>query len=91
MMMGLNLFLSPLSVIADVVPIAGTVVGAGAGIIAFLVAAPITLITIGIAWIFYRPLIGIVLIVIAVGFTLALKGKLKSAKSAKLAKATAAV
>lgn len=91
MMMGLNLFLRPLSVIADVVPIAGTVVGAGAGIIAFLVAAPITLITIGIAWIFYRPLIGIVLIVIAVGFTLALKGKLKSAKSAKLAKATAAV
>lgn len=91
MMMGLNLFLRPLSVIADVVPIAGTVVGAGVGIIAFLVAAPITLITIGIAWIFYRPLIGIVLIVIAVGFTLALKGKLKSAKSAKLAKATAAV
>lgn len=84
MMMGLNLFLRPLSVIADVVPIAGTIVGAGAGLIAFLVAAPITLITIGIAWIFYRPLIGITLIVIAVGLMLALKGKLKSAKTSKV-------
>ena len=84
MVVGLNLFLKPLSVIADVVPIAGTIVGAGAGLIAFLVAAPITLITIGIAWIFYRPLIGITLIVIAVGLILALKGKLKSAKASKV-------
>lgn len=83
MMIGLNLFLKPLSIIADVLPIAGTIVAAGTGIIAFLVAAPASLITIGIAWIFYRPLIGIVLIVIAVGLTVALKGKLKSAKIAE--------
>lgn len=80
MMMGLNLVLKPLSVIADVLPIAGKIVGAGAGVVAFLVAAPASLITIGIAWIVYRPLLGIILIVVAVGFTVALKGKLKSAK-----------
>lgn len=83
MMVGLNLFLRPLSVVADVVPIAGTIVGAGAGIIAFLVAAPASLITIAIAWLFYRPLIGIILIVIAVALTVTLRGKLKAAKMAK--------
>jgi hypothetical protein len=83
MMVGLNLFLRPLSVVADVVPIAGTIVGAGAGIIAFLVAAPASLITIAIAWLFYRPLIGIILIVIAVALTVTLRGKLKAAKIAK--------
>ncbi len=65
------------------VPGAGTIVGAGAGIIAFLVAAPASLITIAIAWLFYRPLIGIILIVIAVALTVALRGKLKAAKIAK--------
>ncbi|MDD2599974.1 MAG: TMEM43 family protein [Kiritimatiellae bacterium] len=85
MLMGLNLFLRPLSVIADVLPIAGTIVGAGAGIIAFLVAAPASLITIGIAWIVYRPLLGIALVVVAVGLAVALQGKLKAAKTAKAA------
>ncbi|WP_205341427.1 TMEM43 family protein [Denitrificimonas caeni] len=80
MMIGLNLFLRPLSVVADVLPIAGTIVGAGAGLIAFLVAAPASLLTIAIAWIFYRPLIAIILVVIAVSLMLALKGKLKTAK-----------
>jgi len=80
MMIGLNLFLRPLSVVADVLPIAGTIVGAGAGLIAFLVAAPASLLTIAIAWIFYRPLIAIILVVIAVSLMLALKGKLKTVK-----------
>lgn len=50
MMIGLNLILRPLSVVADVLPIAGTIVGAGVGVVAFLVAAPATLLTIAIAW-----------------------------------------
>lgn len=89
MMVGLNLFLKPLSVIADVLPIAGTIVGAGTGFIAFLVAALASLITIALAWIVYRPLLGIILLGVAVGLTVALKGKLKAAKIAKTAKATA--
>lgn len=80
MMAGLNLVLRPLSVVADVLPIAGTIVGAGAGLVAFLVAAPASLLTIAIAWLFYRPLLGITLIVIAVAFTVLLKKKLKAAK-----------
>ncbi len=71
-----------LSVIADVLPILGDIVGAGTGIISFLLAAILSLITIAIAWIVYRPLLGIILIVIAVGLAVAIKGKLKSAKAA---------
>lgn len=82
MLGGLNLVFKPLSVVADVLPIAGTIVGAGTGLISFLVAALGSLITIAIAWIVYRPLLGIALIVIAVGVAVALRGKLKSAKVA---------
>lgn len=89
MMVGLNLFFKPLSVIADVLPIAGTIVGAGTGFIAFLVAALASLLTIALAWIVYRPLLGILLLGVAVGLMVALKGKLKAAKIAKTAKAAA--
>lgn len=77
MLVGLNMILKPLSIVADILPIAGSIVGAGTGIISFLVAIPASLITIAIAWIVYRPLLGIILIVIAVGVILVIKGKLK--------------
>jgi len=82
MLAGLNMILKPLSVLADVLPILGTIVGAGTGIISFLLAAILSLITIGIAWIVYRPLYGIILLLIAGGLAMAIKGKLKSAKLA---------
>jgi len=56
----------PLSVLADVVPLFGTIVGAGTGIIAFLITIVISFFVISVAWIFYRPLIGIPLILVAV-------------------------
>ncbi|MBK1831193.1 TMEM43 family protein [Verrucomicrobiaceae bacterium R5-34] len=65
MFMGFSLIFKPLSVVADVLPIAGTIVGVGTGIVAFLLAAPLSLATISIAWIFYRPLIGIPLLLAA--------------------------
>ncbi len=82
MFAGLTMIFKLLSVIADVLPILGDIVGAGTGIISFLLAAILSLITIAIAWIVYRPLLGIILIVIAVGLAVAIKGKLKSAKAA---------
>ncbi len=81
MMAGLNLIFRPLSVVADVLPIAGTIVGAGTGLVSFLLAALGSLITIAIAWIVYRPLLGVILVVIAVGVGVKLKGKLKSVKA----------
>jgi hypothetical protein len=82
MFIGFNLIFKPLSVVADVLPIAGSIVGVGTGIVAFLLAAPLSLITIAVAWIFYRPLIGIpLLIVAAIGIALLIK-KLVAQKKA---------
>lgn len=82
MFIGLQLILGPLSVLADVVPLFGSIVGVGTGLIAGLLAAVLSLCTIAVAWIVYRPLIGIILLVVAgaVGFLLATR--LKKAPSA---------
>jgi hypothetical protein len=65
MFIGLRLILGPLAVLADVVPLFGSIVGAGSGLIAGLLAAVLSICTIGIAWIVYRPLLGIALLIAA--------------------------
>ena len=81
MLAGLNLVLKPLSVIADVLPIMGSIVAAGTGVVSFLVAAILSLITVAIAWIVYRPLWGVILLILAVGLAVIVKGKLRPAKA----------
>ena len=81
MMAGLAMILKPLSVVADVVPILGSIVGAGIGFIAFLISAVLSLTTIAIAWIVYRPLLGGILIVVAVALVVVIKGKLNANKT----------
>jgi hypothetical protein len=66
MAIGIALIFQPLVVFADVLPIAGNILGLGIAVFAALVALPLTLITIAIAWIFYRPVIGISLLAGAV-------------------------
>lgn len=81
---GLSLFLRPLSVLADVIPFVGNVVGAGLGVISLLVALPLTLGTIAVAWLAYRPLIGVPLLIVAlvsVGFGIRALKKRKSPKA----------
>lgn len=67
MMSGALLVLRPLRVLADVVPFIGTLAGIGLGFIAFAAAAPLTLLTIALAWITHRPLLGITLLVVCLG------------------------
>lgn len=69
MFIGFALIFKPLSVIADLVPFVGNIVEFGTGIIAFILTMTISLTVIAIAWIFYRPVLAIGLIVIAVGIT----------------------
>jgi len=64
---GIYLVLSPLVVVADVVPIIGNILGAGAFLVAALLSFGLSMITISIGWIFYRPLIGIPLFIVGVG------------------------
>ncbi|MBO4344534.1 MAG: TMEM43 family protein [Victivallales bacterium] len=82
---GISAVLAPLSVLADVVPFIGNIVGAGTKAISFLVALPISLLVIALAWIFYRPLLGIALLVIVVVCVVLVIKKLLAAKAAKAA------
>jgi hypothetical protein len=65
MFIGIFMFFRPIVVFADVLPIFGTMLGAGIGLFAFLGAAILSFITIAIAWVVYRPLIGITMLVLA--------------------------
>ena len=66
MLFGVRMVLGPLEVLADVVPLIGRIVGFGTGLVAAIVAIPCTLVTIAIAWIAYRPVLGIALLIGAV-------------------------
>jgi len=84
MFFGLNSFFKPLSVLADVLPILGTLVAAGTGFVSLLISATLSLITIAIAWVVYRPLVGISILVIALIFGILTVTRLKRRKTQAL-------
>lgn len=55
---GVYLVLRPLSVLGDVIPLFGSVLSAGAGLIAAFAGLACGLLVIALAWLFYRPLLG---------------------------------
>ena len=67
MFFGVSMVLKPLSVLADVLPFLGNIVELGIGLVAGLVAFVCSLVTIAIAWIFYRPVLAIFLLLLAGG------------------------
>ncbi len=66
MLFGISLITGIFSVAASVIPFLGRIVGAGTGLLGLAVALPLTLITIAMAWLAYRPLIGIPLMLAAI-------------------------
>lgn len=72
MFFGFMLFFGPLAILASILPFLGALVrGAGAAF-ALVLTLPVTLVTIAVAWITFRPLIGGGLIVVALGVFYAL-------------------
>jgi len=67
MFLGFALFLGPISTFAALVPFFGGIVRGAVGFISFVLAVPITLVVIALAWIAVRPLIGGGLLVVALG------------------------
>uniref|UniRef100_A0A7S1BGP9 Uncharacterized protein n=1 Tax=Corethron hystrix TaxID=216773 RepID=A0A7S1BGP9_9STRA len=71
-----SMIAKPLSVVADVATIPclgfepGTLVEYLTGCVAFLTSSICSLITISLAWLFYRPLYAVILIIFAVGITI---------------------
>ena len=91
MFLGLFLVFRPVSVMADVLPLFGTMLGAGIGLFAFLGAAVLSILTIAVAWLVVRPVLGVALIVVAGAglFWLLKVGRAKRAARKAAAPATA--
>jgi hypothetical protein len=65
MAFGIGLVFSPLAVMADVLPFLGDLLRMGVGLFAAVVAAGLSLLTVAAAWLVYRPMLGIGLILLA--------------------------
>ncbi|MEZ4705451.1 MAG: TMEM43 family protein [Bdellovibrionota bacterium] len=69
MWIGLILMLGPVKVLGDIVPLIGNLLGAGIALIAGLVAIALSFVTIAVAWIAYRPILGGALLIVAAATT----------------------
>jgi len=88
---GLFMIGRPFAVVADFIPFIGSFFRVGIGVFAFLLAFATSFITIAIAWIFYRPVLGIILLSLGCLALLALIGAAVSVgrRSKPIAKAPA--
>ena len=82
-MFGLKKVVAPLVVVADVIPLLGSIVGAGTGLVTTLLGLAWSLLVISIAWLRFRPLIGIIMIVVAVVCVALLYTKGRARKAAR--------
>ncbi|WP_395738446.1 TMEM43 family protein [Prosthecobacter sp.] len=67
MAFGFMALLRPLSVVGSVLPVVGNIIGVGTGMISFALAATLSFVIIALAWIVVRPLLGVALLVLAIG------------------------
>lgn len=67
MYIGFQMIFGVLQTIGSVVPFIGRIIGMGVGLVSFLLTLIVGSIVIAIAWITYRPIIGITLLLIAGG------------------------
>lgn len=81
MFFGLKTIFSPLQVISDLIPIVNAIVGLGISLASFLVTLALSCVVISVAWIFYRPILGISLLVVAGGIMYYFMRKRKAAKA----------
>lgn len=73
MFAGLMMVFKPVSVVLDVVPFLGNIAEKGVFVVALLMAGGFAMLTIAVAWFFYRPLLSLSLIAIAVGLVFGVK------------------
>lgn len=82
--MGIRTVVAPLQVIADVIPLLGSIVGAGTGLVAMLLGSAWSFVVIAIAWVRFRPLLGACLLGAAVALIafLFVRGRKRKASAA---------
>ncbi|MDI1282494.1 TMEM43 family protein [Brevundimonas sp.] len=64
MMTGFSMLFAPLGVLGDVLPLFGTIIRMGTGLVGFVLAMVIGSITIALSWMVFRPLVGIGILVV---------------------------
>lgn len=69
MVVGVRTILQPFRVAADVLPPVGRVVGAISGFISWVVAFAMAASTIALAWLWYRPMLGLTLLALSIAAT----------------------
>ena len=75
MFFGIKSMLSIVVALANILPFIGGIAEFGTSLIATVIAAPCALVTIALAWIVYRPIVGISLLVVGLAITAALVRK----------------
>ncbi|MCO4762546.1 MAG: TMEM43 family protein [Myxococcales bacterium] len=65
MFIGVGLIFRPIAVLGDVVPFVGSVLQAGVTLFSFLISGAVSSVIIAVAWIVYRPLLGVALLLVA--------------------------
>lgn len=63
MWIGLSMVFAPISRVLDILPMLGTIGSWGIGLVCGLISLSLSGLTIGVAWVFYRPLLGGAIIV----------------------------
>jgi hypothetical protein len=89
MAFGIGLVLRPLSVLASVLPFVGDLIGAGTGIVAILLSGFLSLVTIAIAWIAFRPVLGIALLAAGGGLAYGIIHLVRKVRAARIGKPSA--
>ena len=94
LMVGFGLILAPFGVLADVLPLAGTIVRMGTGLIGFVLGLVVGTITIALAWLAFRPITTIIILAIGGAIAFAVyrfgRGRSKKKLAAEAAAAPAA-
>lgn len=67
MFVGFQMIFGVLQVIGSVIPFIGRIIGMGTGLVAGILTIILASVVIALAWIFYRPIIGIGLLIVAIG------------------------
>jgi hypothetical protein len=67
------LVLGPISALARIIPFMGSLVQMGFALVSFFLSAIVSLLVIAVAWVVYRPLLGIALILAAIACIVMLK------------------
>jgi hypothetical protein len=85
MLIGFTFVLRPLAVAGSVIPLLGDVIGAGTFLVALVCTVAIAPIVIAFGWLWYRPLIGIAVLVVGVAATWGLSRLMRARASARKA------